>query len=442
MTIIVLGSVLENGTAVAGDCSTPSFATPTNYPAGQYPWSVAVGDFNGDGTLDLAVVNFSSHNFSVMMGKGDGTFQLTTNYSLGTRPESVAAGDFNGDGKLDLAAANSGDNTISIFLGNGDGTFQFVTNCGAGTEPYSVVAGDFNQDGRLDLAVANLRSDNISVLVGYGDGTFQPPTNYPVANIYSYLTVGDFNGDGKPDLAVASWGGTNGTVWVLTNNGDGTFQAPVAVTALAAAQPLYIATGDFNGDGKLDIAFPTFNGSVAILPGNGDGTFQAAVGNYAVGTYPGGMAVGDFNGDGRTDLAVDYESGQYPVGVVVLLANGDGTFQTGNFNLGGIVGVGGMAVGDFRSNGKPDLAVASQEGVSVLLNTCPCAGVHLVVTQTNGGPILSWPLPYTNWVLESATNLDSTNWQGVVEPMSTSNGCCEVVMPRNQAPGFFRLHKP
>src|SRR5207302_408575 len=181
------------------------FQPAINYASGPNPQSVAVGDFNGDGNLDLAVANWGGTNgtVSALLGNGDGTFQTAVNYAAGLNSISIAVSDFNGDGKLDLVVANSGSTNISVLLGNGDGTFRPAVNYGAETAPYSVAVGDFNDDGKLDVAVANAGSGyyqtggNVSVLLGNGDGTFQPAINYS-AGVGPYsVAVGDFNGDGK-----------------------------------------------------------------------------------------------------------------------------------------------------------------------------------------------------------------------------------------------------
>ena len=159
------GDVLEEGAAVL-------FAPAVHYKSGLYPCCVAVGDFNGDGKLDLAVANVQSHQVSVVLGQGDGTFGDPIPSSAGEWfAKSVTAGDFNGDGKLDLVVANQGSHTISVLLGKGDGTFHAPVQYAVGTGPVYVVAGDFNGDGKPDLAVAT-GSGNVSVLLGKGDGTF------------------------------------------------------------------------------------------------------------------------------------------------------------------------------------------------------------------------------------------------------------------------------
>lgn len=160
------------------DRTVLSLFTATGFPVGNNPVSQAVGDFNGDGHADLAVINQNSNTVSVLLGNGNGSFGPKTDYATGITPTSVVAGDFNGDGKLDLAAANFGSKSVSILLGNGDGTFKPRTDIALTTAPVSLAAGDFSGDGKLDLAVAteDLSNDYVNILRGNGDGTFQAPT--------------------------------------------------------------------------------------------------------------------------------------------------------------------------------------------------------------------------------------------------------------------------
>jgi Ca2+-binding RTX toxin-like protein len=179
---------------------------------------VAVGDFNHDGKLDLAVANSQSDTISVLLGKGDGTFRQSQQLFDPAGPGSVAVGDFNGDGKLDLVTANSQSNDVAVFLGNGDGTFQDKPSIfDAGIGPTSVAVGDFNGDGKQDLAVANaLDFGKVNVLLGNGDGSYQKAVPLDVGNNPRFVTVGDFNSDGKQDLAVVNSNSNN--VSILLNN--------------------------------------------------------------------------------------------------------------------------------------------------------------------------------------------------------------------------------
>jgi hypothetical protein len=149
------------------------FQAAVNYGAGSEPIFVALGDFNGDGRLDIVVTNFSAsvHNGSanVLLGNGDGTFQAAVSYSVGGNPISVAVGDFNGDGKADLAVCNFG-GYVSVLLGNGDGTFRPAVNYSVAGALTSIAMGDFDGDGNADLVVTNWGSSGVSVLLGNGDG--------------------------------------------------------------------------------------------------------------------------------------------------------------------------------------------------------------------------------------------------------------------------------
>jgi FG-GAP-like repeat len=241
------------------------FAHAVNYPTGPFssPFKVAIGDFNQDGIPDLVAANaydsVRAGTVGILLGNGDGTFRASTEYGAGgVETFSVAAGDFNGDGKLDLVVANGGDGVtpgsanVGVLLGNGDGTFMPAVAYSAGTLGRDfVTVGDFNGDGKLDI-VATAGSVNgflggVSVLLGKGDGTFASAVVYPTGVAPGSIAVADFNGDGRLDLAVAN----DTSVSVLLGRGDGTFQA--AVNYPARGQATGVASGDFNGDGKLDL---------------------------------------------------------------------------------------------------------------------------------------------------------------------------------------------
>jgi hypothetical protein len=356
----------------------------TDIKVGINPRSVVVADLNGDGRPDLAVANALSASVSVLLGNGTGGFTPASGSpvtGIGTAgftgPQALAVGDFNADGKPDFVTANDLANNASVLLGNGSGGFTPASGSPitVGTRPQSVAVGDFNADGRPDFATANGGSSSVSVLLGHADGTFTAAPGSPitVGTFPDSVAVGDFNWDGKPDLATAN-GGSSG-VSVLLGNADGTFTAAPGSPTAVGTTPKSVAVGDFNADGNPD--FATANEStdnVSVLLGNGDGTFTAAPGSpVTVGTFPFSVAVGDFNGDGKPDLAAaNYYSDN---NVSLLLGNGDGMFTA---PPGSPIAVGrgpdSVAVGDFDGNGKPDFVTANDgenatpSTVSVLLN--------------------------------------------------------------------------
>jgi hypothetical protein len=198
---------------------TQSCMTPLPFAGSQ---SMAVGDFNGDGQPDAAVINSGANGVNVFLNGGGCLSFVYTMPATGAGPSSIAAADFNGDGKLDLAVANSGSNNVTILLGNGDGTFTAAASPATGMAPNSLAAGDFNGDGVPDLAVANSGSSNVTILLGNGDGTFKAATSPAADTGSTSVTAADFNGDGKEDLVVA-------------NSRDSSATALLAETALTIA---------------------------------------------------------------------------------------------------------------------------------------------------------------------------------------------------------------
>ncbi len=391
---------------IATPVTSPTFANATGSPFTEgsgSPVAVAVGDFNGDGKLDMAVANqpptgAADGNVSVLLGNGDGTYtQAPSSVTVGGGAKTIAVGDFNGDGKLDLAVVSDSNVAFStphpvvIWLGKGDGTFTegnaYLANV------TSLAVGDFNGDGRLDLAVGwhnpQFASETVTVtvLLGNGDGTFAQapgtlltPVSPNQAATADFLGVGDFNGDGKLDLAVAN-GGLN-AVNILLGNGDGTFtQAPYLP---GGAEPLTLVVADFNGDGKLDLAAADFNGStVTVLLGNGDGTFTPTSSSPATGANPEWIVGGDFNNDGKFDLATVNDSSD---NVTILLGRGNGTFTpAGASPATGLAPVA-LAAGDFDGDGRLDLAAANfatTNNLSVLLQQAAAGAPALTLSATS-----------------------------------------------------------
>ncbi len=328
----------------------------------EYPSAIAVGDFNGDGDLDAAVALSATDSISISMGNGNGMFQPATTIGLpaGSEPDAIVAGDFLGNGRIDLAVADAGTNEVTILLGNGDGTFQIVAPISVGQFPISIAEGDFEDDGRIDLAVADQLSGDITILSNQGGGNFQalPPIELPAGTTPSSVVAGAFS-TGFLDLAVTD--SYQSVVDILQGHGDGTFSLASSYTV--GENPFSIVAGDF-GNGHLDLATANADtNDVSVLLGNGDGTFHAAVG-YDAGMTPIDLATGDFNGDGRLDLATGNAGSN---DISVLLGKGDGTFEETVANVVGNA-TSAVATGDFTGNGNLGLAVVNKysDSVSIL----------------------------------------------------------------------------
>jgi len=290
-----------------------TFQPAVNFAGGKNPSAIIAADFNGDKKLDLVVVNADglSGEVAVLLGKGDGTLQPPVDYAAGNGANAVAVGDFNGDHKLDLAVLNRLDGTVSILLGNGDGTFQSHVDYAAGPGPQAIEVADLDGDGNQDLAVAS--GQGLTILGGRGDGTFHTVwTSVPLFLVSTSLVGGDFNGDGRFDLIVTGVSFGNATFsnfMVLLGNGDGTLSqdSPVNTGACQNGSPL---PADFDGDNKLELAVftnencfpnPKNNPTVLIMTGRGDGTFQTAV-SFGATQYGLLAAAVDLDGNKSPDL--------------------------------------------------------------------------------------------------------------------------------------------
>ena len=352
-----------------------SFSTPIQYNYGAPTLATTSGDFNGDGRQDLATVNMNQNAVSVFLNNGDGTFQSHADYTVGNLPIAVVAADLNRDGNTDLVVVNNGTyaapwtGSISILMGNGDGTFR--PHVDYAVPGNSVAVGDLNGDGVPDLVIPYAYGGTVTILLGNGDGTFRTGPSYSTVSSSqsAFVAIGDFNGDGKPDLAVMGYGYPNGTINILLGNGDGTFRTSVSYTAGQAAG--YMATADLNGDGKLDLAVTSYTGTFILL-GNGDGTFQPA--SNACATTGSGIVLADINGDGKADLVMANGLG----GVNICINNGDGTYRSGTYGgYSGGTSSFGAVVADFDGDGSPDIAGANTyEGTATVLFNRPVVALY------------------------------------------------------------------
>ena len=333
------------------------------------PHALAVGDFNQDGRLDLAVANFASNNVDIFLGDGDGTFRLFGSLAA-PGASAIAAADFNGDGRLDLAVVETNSNSVSVFLGDGNGTFlPFFTSI-VGDRPVSIATADFNGDGRLDLAVANLASNNVSILLGTGAGTFAAPQHFSAGELPAYVALADFDGNGTIDIAVANATGFSaGSISLLLGLGNGAFESPR--TFAAGSNPSFLVAGDFNLDGKPDLAVAnTASNTISIFLGDGNGFFVPPI-DFVTGSAPEWISVVDLNADGRPDLLVA-NSRSNTVSVLINYTEGSPLLVTSVVNAAALQG-GAVAPGEvvtiFGSNLGPDQALGPVVSPSGFLST-------------------------------------------------------------------------
>jgi hypothetical protein len=364
------------------------FQTKQDFATGTSPFSVAIGDLDGDGKPDLAVANYGLSTVSVYRNTstsgsiGTGSFDAKVDFATGTSPFSVAIGDLDGDGKPDLAVANTNitSNTVSVIRNKstiGSIDFYAKVDFATGLSPYSVAIGDLDGDGKPDLAVVNRSSGTVSVIRNKstsGSIDFYAKVDFATGGTDPNprsVAIGDLDGDGKPDLAVANT--ISNTVSVIRNKStSGSISFDAKVDFATGTAPYSVAIGDLDGDGKPDLAVANHNSTTVSVIRNkstsGSIDFDAKV-DFATGSNPMSVAIGDLDGDGKPDLGViNYGSKNVSVirnkstsGSIDFYAKVD--FATGTAPPS-------AAIGDLDGDGRPDLAVANfgSTTVSVLRN--------------------------------------------------------------------------
>ncbi len=387
-------------TNVTGPAAT--LAAKTDFTAGTTPFSVAIGDLNGDGRPDLAIANAGSDSVSVLLntttpGATTPSYAAKIDFTTGTSPRSVAIGDLNGDGRPDLAIANLSSNSVSVLLnttapGATTPSYAAKTDLTTGTSPRSVAIGDLNGDGKPDLAIANFGSASVSVLLntttpGATTPSYAAKTDFTTGDAPSSVAIGDLNGDGRPDLAIANLGADSVSVLLNTTTPGATTPSYASKTDFTAGDaPVSVVAGDLNGDGRPDLAIAnSFSNSVSVLlntttPGATTPSYAAKT-DFTTGTNPYSVAIGDLNGDGKPDLAIANRDAN-SVSLLLNTATPGATvpdyatktdFATGTVPSS-------VAIGDLNGDGRPDLAIANRSdgSASVLLNTTvlPAAAVE------------------------------------------------------------------
>jgi hypothetical protein len=375
------------GTAELG-ASTKSFTWTTPQSPATRPWpqSIAVADFNGDGIPDIALgVSAASAGgkgyINVLLGKGDGTFQAAKTFAaLSDNQVIVAAPFIDGDPVDILTVSNSSTGTNNALILTGDGKGGFTVgkpfSLGGVINVSALIAGDFNGDGKQDFIVAGEIFGVLAfdVYLGNGNGTFNSGTlNATADTTITALGAGDFTGSGALDLAVV---GGDGSVQIFLQDGLGDFFP--GATASAGKSPSAIVVGDFNRDGKADLAIANSgDNNVTILLGDGKGNFTPNA-SPPTGTTPAAIALGDFNGDGIVDLAVANSGANT---LTVLLGKGNGTFTVGPALRTGSTPVA-LATGNFNGEDVSDLAVANNAPGSVSAGTATILLAELTRTAT------------------------------------------------------------
>ena len=408
------------------------------------PSGIAVGDWNGNGTIDVAVVSASLGSLAILTGYGNGAFGAPVQYATGSSPKQVVTADFNRDTWADLAVVNNGSNTIQIWRGNGAGQFALNTTLATGTAPQGMTVADFNNDGNLDIVVCNHIADTVYVYLGNASGGFGAPGTISPGFGPRATVATDFNKDGNTDFVVTlSKVSGVGQAALYLGNGAGGFTAQTVVNTGPA--PNTATVGDFNLDENMDVVTVNLTANtISVLQNTGSAFLLGAKVPLPNGSFPQGVAAADLNRDGKPDVASANQSSNT---VTVFYGDGLGGFPTPGPSQATGTTPYSIVAEDFNRDGIVDLATANNgnDTVSYLANSgtsfnrtnfsTGCAGTVSVAAGDLSGDLLA----DLAVVCETSNQLCTRRGTGGSGPSAFGNAVCTTLAgsPAEVALGHF-----
>jgi hypothetical protein len=347
-------------------------------PTGDGPATVSIADFNKDGFLDIAVANERSGNVSVYLNDGKGRFSPATHSPVdaGPNPNDIAVGDFNRDGTPDLAFANHDTQVLTILSGDGHGGFAPApfspVHVAVRPHPHGIATGDFNGDGLVDLVTDSWAENRLQILFNPGaDGSPWTRSSYVAVGPHPYqrIRVADLNRDGLADIVSPNLEGDN--VTILLGDGHGGFRQPAGSPFPAGDSPFAVAVGDVNADGAPDLAVVDSPSSsvdrsgrdgVTILLGDGKGGFRAVSGSpFPTGRFPNQVAIGDLDNDGVNDILVSLPESDHLT--VFTMSRRGAVVARKDIRVDGHPK--GMAIADLDGDGRADIVTANNSANTI-----------------------------------------------------------------------------
>lgn len=370
MTAFLIARGGKNPTSNAVAPRLPDFDQRV-FSVGQGPGSIVIADVNHDGKLDVLVANETSGTLTMLLGDGKGHFTPAAGSPIacGKSPNDIAVGDFNGDGHVDLVIANTETPWLTILLGDGKGGFAPSPHSPFDTHSWphvhGVAVGDFNGDGKLDVVTDSWGHNQILMFPGDGMGNLVlPGQSFPTGKRpYERLRSSDFNKDGKPDVVTTDL--DQNAVSILLGDGRGGLRDAPGSPVPAGAAPWAVAIDDMNSDGNLDLAILPYapevpdpkDTGVTVLLGDGTGRFSKMPGSplsLAGCEGPDRVATGDINGDGFRDIVVTCAQNNT---LMIYLGSKDGSFRIATRHV--QTGWAGLAIADLQGRGRGDIVVSN-----------------------------------------------------------------------------------